>query len=144
MDRTRRTRILIEGDPQLRRELSARVEGRRSISVVEEPRGGLVMLKLRETAKNSLFYMGELLVTEAKVQIEGRMGLGIIAGDDPEAARDLAVIDAACNAGVPETGEWEGLLLAEEERIAVREAQESARIARTTVDFESMDRSPTP
>jgi len=112
--------------------------------VVEEPRGGLVMLKLRETAKNSLFYMGELLVTEAKVQIEGRMGLGIIAGDDPEAARDLAVIDAACNAGVPETGEWEGLLLAEEERIAVREAQESARIARTTVDFESMDRSPTP
>ena len=144
MDRTRRTRILIEGDPQLRRELSARVEGRRSISVVEEPRGGLVMLKLRETAKNSLFYIGELLVTEAKVQIEGRMGLGIIAGDDPEAARDLAVIDAACNAGVPETGEWEGLLLAEEERIAVREAQESARIARTTVDFESMDRSPTP
>jgi len=140
MERARRTRVLIEGSAELRRRLRRVVEERRSITTVEEARGGLVMMKMRETSKNSLFYIGELLVTEAKVQIEGSMGIGIIAGDDREAARDLAVIDAAFNAGLEETSRWEESLLAEESRIAGREALEAARIDRTRVSFESMDR----
>jgi len=71
VERARRTKILIEGSAELRRELARRVEGRRSVLVVDEPRGALVMVKARESAKNGLFYLGELLVTEAKVQIEG-------------------------------------------------------------------------
>ena len=98
------------------------------------------MMKMRETSKNSLFYIGELLVTEAKVQIEGRIGIGIIAGDDPEAAFDLAIIDAAFNAGLEESSRWEQLLAAEESRIAGRQALEAERIDRTRVSFESMDR----
>ena len=140
MERARRTRILIEGSPELRQELCRRVETRRAVATVDEPRGGLVMIKMRETAKNGLFYIGELLVTEAKVMVEGHIGIGIIAGDRSEAARELAVIDAACNARLEETLEWEGLLAEEEERIALREAAEAARIAKTRVRFESMDR----
>jgi alpha-D-ribose 1-methylphosphonate 5-triphosphate synthase subunit PhnG len=98
------------------------------------------MVKMRETAKNSLFYIGELLVTEAKVQIQGRMGIGIIAGDAPEAARELAIVDAAYNARLDETEGWEKLLVEEELRISRWKAEEAARIARTKVDFESMDR----
>ena len=140
MERSRRTRILIEGSPELRIELSRRVAERRSIAVVDEPRGGLSMIKMRETAKNGLFFIGELLVTEAKVQIEGRIGIGIIAGDEPDAARHLAIVDAAYNAGLAETGEWESLLVEEEARIEGRERAEAARVARTKVAFESMDR----
>ncbi|MGA2545861.1 MAG: phosphonate C-P lyase system protein PhnG [Rectinemataceae bacterium] len=139
MERARRTRILIEGSPELRRGLRDSIEKGRSVAIVEEPRGGLVMLKMRETAKNGLFYIGELLVTEAKAQIEGCIGIGIIAGKDAEAARDLAIIDAACNAGLEESSLWEALLVAEERKIAEREAVEAARIARTRVVFESMD-----
>lgn len=139
MDRARRTRILIEGSSELRRELSALITSRRPVLAVDEPRGGLVMVKARETAKNGLFYIGELLVTEAKVQVEGRIGLGIIAGDDPEAARELAIIDAACNAALEESAGWDALLIEEERMIALREATEAARIA-TKVAFESMDR----
>ncbi|MGO8692644.1 MAG: phosphonate C-P lyase system protein PhnG [Rectinemataceae bacterium] len=140
MDRARRTRILIEGSPELRRELSRRISSRYPVAVVDEPRGGLVMIKMRETARNGLFYMGELLITEAKVQIEGRIGIGMIAGDESESARELAIIDAAHNARLEETREWEGMLVAEETSIALREEAEAARIARTRVAFESMDR----
>jgi alpha-D-ribose 1-methylphosphonate 5-triphosphate synthase subunit PhnG len=139
MDRSRRTRILIEGSPDLRRELSRDVARRRSVATVGESRGALVMIKARETAKNGLFYMGELLVTEAKVQIEGRIGIGIIVGDEGEAARDLAIIDAACNAGLEETAAWERKLVEEEARIIGREGAEAARVERTRVSFESMD-----
>ena len=98
------------------------------------------MIKARETAKNSLFYIGELLVTEAKVRVEGKIGIGIIAGDRPEAALELAVIDAALSAGLEETAGWEELFLEEEAEVHAREALEAARIARTRVSFESMDR----
>jgi alpha-D-ribose 1-methylphosphonate 5-triphosphate synthase subunit PhnG len=139
VERSRRTRILIEGSAELRRELSLLVAARRTVASVDEPRGALVMVKARETAKNGLFYLGELLVTEAKVQIEGHIGLGIIAGDEPEAARELAIIDAAFNAGLEEASGWDPRLMEEEARIEAREADEAARIARTRVAFESMD-----
>ena len=141
MDRSRRTRTLIEGSAELRRELSALVAARRSVLAVDESRGALVMVKARESAKNGLFYIGELLVTEAKVQIEGTIGIGIIAGDEPEAAVELAIIDAACNAALEETSGWDALFAEEEARIARREEAEASRIARTRVAFESMDRS---
>jgi alpha-D-ribose 1-methylphosphonate 5-triphosphate synthase subunit PhnG len=140
MERSRRTKILVEGSPELRRELSLAVSNRRPVATVDEPRGGLVMIKARETAKNGLFYIGELLVTEAKVQVEGRIGIGIIAGDEPEAARDLAIIDAAFNAGLEEASGWDERLLEEEARMLRREMDEAARVGRTRVVFESMDR----
>ena len=140
MERSRRTRILIQGSPELRRELCRLVLSRHSNAAVDDPRGGLVMIQARETAKNGLFYLGELLVTEAKVQIEGRIGLGIIAGDDREAARELAVIDAACNAGLEVTSGWDARLIEEEARILNRERAEAERVAKTKVAFESMDR----
>jgi alpha-D-ribose 1-methylphosphonate 5-triphosphate synthase subunit PhnG len=140
VERARRTRILVEGSPELRRELAREVESRRALLDVGEPRGGLVMVKARESAKNGLFFLGELLVTEAKVQVEGRIGIGIIAGDNADAARDLAIVDAAFNAELEESRGWEGRLLEEEGRIRRREAEEAARIERTKVAFESMDR----
>ena len=140
MERSRRTRILIEGRPELRQELSRQVAERRAVTVVDEPRGALVMVKMREAAKNGLFYIGELLVTEAKVQVEGFIGIGIVAGDRPEAARDLAIIDAACNAGLEVTSGWDARLIEEEARIQSRERAEAGRVAKTKVAFESMDR----
>ena len=140
MARARRTKILIEGSAELRRELARRVEERHKVLIVDEPHGTLVMVKARETAKNGLFFIGELLVTEAKVQVEGCNGIGIIAGDESEAARDLAIIDAAFNAELENSSEWEPLLLEEETQIRRCEMDEAARIARTKVAFESMDR----
>ena len=117
-------KVLIEGSPSSGAGLAGRGESA-LIATVDEPRGGLVMIKARETAKNSLYYMGELLVTEAKVQVEGHIGLGIIAGDEPEAALELAIIDAAFNAGLEELAAWEPKLLEEEARMIAARAERS-------------------
>jgi len=139
VDRRRRTEILIEGCPALAADLAGRIRARRRVAIIQEPSECLVMLKARETAKRGLFLMGEVLATEAKALVEGRIGLGIVRGRKYELAADLAVIDAACNAGLPEACEWEAELEKAEAAIAARRAGESARIARTRVDFRTMD-----
>jgi alpha-D-ribose 1-methylphosphonate 5-triphosphate synthase subunit PhnG len=96
------------------------------------------MVKLREQARNSVFYLGEVLVTEAKARINGHPGLGLVRGNNRKLAGDLAVIDAAWRAGLEETAEWEGLLLAAEEENLQRQREENGRILETKVDFASM------
>jgi alpha-D-ribose 1-methylphosphonate 5-triphosphate synthase subunit PhnG len=139
VDRRRRTAILVEGDPALAAELAGRIRERAVVTVLQEPSECLIMLKVRETAKRGLFLMGEVLATEAKAMVEGRIGLGIARGRKPALAADLAVIDAACNAGLPETGEWDSSLEEAEAAISERRAVQDGLIARTAVDFRTMD-----
>jgi alpha-D-ribose 1-methylphosphonate 5-triphosphate synthase subunit PhnG len=136
--RKRRTYILVQGNEQLRRELAREITAVYPVREIEAPHNGLVMMKMRETAHNSLFYLGELLVSEAKVAVNETFGLGVIAGNHPEAARDLAVIDAACNAHLPETFAWEDRLLDAEKTILARRAVADAKIVQTLVSFETM------
>jgi alpha-D-ribose 1-methylphosphonate 5-triphosphate synthase subunit PhnG len=94
---------------------------------------------MRETSQKKLFYLGEVLVTECKVQIDDILGVGIIQDDNPEMAYYLAVIDASYNTGLEETKEWETVLLREEKLIKDREKKEAASILKTKVNFETMD-----
>ncbi|OPH50601.1 phosphonate C-P lyase system protein PhnG [Paenibacillus ferrarius] len=139
MKRKQRTEILINGSPEVAISLSRDIMNRYNIVVIEEPNHGLVMVKVRETAQQSLFYLGEVLVTECKVQIEGAIGVGLIKGDDPEKAYALAVIDAAYAAGLKETKEWFSILQAESDLIATGRAAFQAKVLQTKVDFETMD-----
>jgi alpha-D-ribose 1-methylphosphonate 5-triphosphate synthase subunit PhnG len=139
MTRKRRTRILILGDANVRKKYASIIGNKYAIQEIETPNNGLVMMKMREGGRNGLFYLGELLVTEAKVTIDGVFGLGIVSGDESDTAKELAVIDAAFNAGFSETKEWEAELLALEAVIEKRESDEDSDIARTRVSFETMD-----
>lgn len=138
MNRRRRTEILINGSRDIAARLAREILDRYEVRTVEEPNGGLVMLKVRETARKRLFYLGEVLVTECKVRLGGKIGLGIVAGDDPELAYHLAVIDAACKAGVRETEGWNAVLEDEAENIAARRAAFDRGVLRTRVNFEIM------
>ena len=60
---------------------------------VSEPTQGLTMIKVREHAENSLFYLGEVLVTETKLRCRKEIGLGVVKGDEPELSTALAFID---------------------------------------------------
>jgi alpha-D-ribose 1-methylphosphonate 5-triphosphate synthase subunit PhnG len=139
MKRKRRTRILVDGDPAVRRRLADSIRSSREVIELESPNNGLVMITMRETARRRLFHLGEVMVTEAKVEIDGTVGLGIITGDNPDAAADLAVIDAACNAGLPECDSWTAILAAEEARLGRVRRSEEARLLETRVRFETMD-----
>ncbi len=139
MKRRLRTRILIDGSPDLLRRLSAEAESSHDVRDVDDPSGGLVMMRLRDTARKDAFYLGEILVTEAKVRIGGTLGLGLIRGDRPEEARRLAVVDAAFNANSPLIADWIPLLEEEDLRIVREKSREAAEILKTRVDFSTME-----
>ncbi|WP_042161371.1 phosphonate C-P lyase system protein PhnG [Paenibacillus gorillae] len=139
MKRKQRTEILTAGAPDLAAALAGDIIGRYQVDLIEEPNHGLVMVKVRETAQQSLFYLGEVLVTECKVRTNGAIGIGIVKGDQPELAYNLAVIDAAYTAELDETAAWTAALLAEHERIQTVRNSEHMQVLKTRVDFETMD-----
>lgn len=139
MNRRQRTETLINSSSNLATVLADEIKGRYDIDLMEEPNHGLVMVKVRETAKKSLFYLGEVLVTECKVRIAGKMGVGLVKGDEPEKAYDLAVIDAAYAAELVETAAWSAKLYMEHALLEQAYAAEHAKVMRTKVDFETMD-----
>ena len=139
MNRRKRTEILIRGSKELAEKLAKEIEEKYNIKTIDEPNNGLVMIKMRETAKKQLFYLGEVLVTEAKIQINGYLGMGIVAGDNEELAINLAIIDGAYKANLKETSKWEELLLNEEKIIKEKEYKLSQKILETKVDFTTMN-----
>ena len=139
MNRKRRTEILIKGSSEIAKKLSLEIEEKQIVEIVEEPNYGLVMVKMRESAKRTLFYIGEVLVTETKVLIQGKLGLGIVSGNKTELAYWLGVIDASYNADLEETNEWEKILLCEEIIIKEELKKREAKILMTKVNFENMN-----
>ena len=139
MNRRKRTEILINGSRNLARELVQEVERNYAIHVVAEPHHALTMIKVRETAKKTIFHLGEVLVTETKVSINQAFGVGIVVGDEEELSYLLAVIDAAYEANLAETKSWTLLLDEEEKRIRISRATQEASILKTKVNFEMMD-----
>lgn len=139
MKRRRRTEILINGSRDLAENFAKSIQNRYEVNVIQEPEDSLVMVKMRETSKKSLFYPGEVFVTESKVQIQDTIGIGIVSGDQPELAYQLAIIDAAFVARLPETIDWIGRLLQEEQNLQKRQADATNSILKTKVNFETMD-----
>lgn len=132
-------RILIEGDRSLLQRLCEQIERKYSMETVKPPERSLVMTKANDSVSQKPFYLGEVLVTECTVSIQGVYGFGVLMGEDAERAYQLAVVDAAFQAKLPETGAWEPELLAEEKRIAVRQRTVYSQSAKTKVNFDTME-----
>ncbi|MBS4192564.1 phosphonate C-P lyase system protein PhnG [Bacillus sp. FJAT-49705] len=139
MKRKRRTEILINSPDELAEELAKEIEQIYLLKVVQEPENGLVMLKVRETAKKSLFYLGEVFVTECKVKIQDSIGIGIVKGDKPKLAYYLAIIDAAYGASLRETRAWTSILEEKEKELLEQKIAHNQEILKTKVSFETMD-----
>lgn len=139
MNRKKRTEILINGSSQLVSSMAQQIVERYQVKTMEEPNQGLVMVKIRESAQHSLFYLGEVLVTECRVQVEEEIGLGIVKGVEPTLAYHLAVIDAAYKSKLSETQAWMYFLEKEADQIADQRKKQEAKIMKTKVNFETMD-----
>ncbi|MCL6459404.1 MAG: phosphonate C-P lyase system protein PhnG [Gorillibacterium sp.] len=139
MIRAKRTEILIEGTRDIPACFAQEIESKYQVRLIEQPNNGTVMVKMKETAQRSQFYLGEVFVTECKVKINQAIGLGIVQGHEPELAYQLAVIDAAYQAGLEETKPWTDVLLAEERAIVQGRMMINAKVLETKVNFETMD-----
>ncbi|WP_026895644.1 phosphonate C-P lyase system protein PhnG [Clostridiisalibacter paucivorans] len=139
MKRRRRTEILIKGSTDIAKKLAQEIIQNYNVKTIEKPNNGLVMIKTRETAKKNLFYLGEIFVTEAKVQVENSLGIGIVQGNNQELAYHLAVIDAAYNGNFKEIKTWLQILLNEEKSIMADNERYKNSVLKTKVNFETMD-----
>ena len=94
MEKKRLFRILSKADRKDVIHLGEELQQQYSLTIVKKPEKSLVMIKMREPVKNSLFYLGETIITEAVVQLEDTVGTAVTMGDDFEKALHMAIIDA--------------------------------------------------
>ncbi len=81
MKRKQRTEILIQDGGSLANKLAETITTKYNYLEIIKPQYGLTMVKMRETAKKSLFYVGEVLITEAKIEINQTIGIGLVNGE---------------------------------------------------------------
>ena len=136
MDKKRLTKILVKADRDTVTSLSTHVQKQYHPTILKEPGKTLAMIKMRDPVRQSLFYIGEVIVSEAIVEIDGVKGVSVCMGDDTEKALHMAVIDAAVNCGVFDCMDT---LLALEKEQEERVQRENALHLKTMVSFTSMD-----
>ena len=140
MEKKRQTRILAKADKQLVAALSSEIQETYRPVILKGPDKSLAMIRMREPVKQSLFYLGEVIVHEAVVEIDGICGAAVLMHDnaDNDAAKtlDMAIIDAAINKGV---FMHMNMLLELEEQQNEQLMRENALHLKTMVNFESMD-----
>lgn len=105
--------------------------------IISEPTEGLTMIKVREHAENSLFYIGEMLVTETKIRQEQTIGLGVVKGSNRNLSMAVAFIDLCFSLDVL-TDELEQILESLEVKEAAYIEARTQEILETKVDFDMM------
>jgi alpha-D-ribose 1-methylphosphonate 5-triphosphate synthase subunit PhnG len=110
-----------------------------SIQIIQEPAKSLAMVQLRETVRESLFYIGEVLVVEAIVSIGDVKGMAVTLGDDFEKVLAMAILDASLNKKIEESSAIEQSLFQLERKQIEKEQKENALFQKTKVNFNSMD-----
>ena len=139
MERKRLSRILGKSDTNALKEMAKPIMEKYQVKVIRKPAKTMVMIRMRETVARTQFYLGELLASEALVEVEGKKGFALLAGDDLDKVRYAAVIDGVLKT---EAAEKEGILarLTElEQEIAKQEQREIRMHQATRVQFETLD-----
>jgi alpha-D-ribose 1-methylphosphonate 5-triphosphate synthase subunit PhnG len=109
-----------------------------SLELETGPRTGLAMMTVRDPF-DTVFCLGEALVTEAVVRRGEDRGWGVVLGDAPRRAVLQAALDL-----IGRTGDEVALARAAERlgpgsaRLAAERAREAALVARTRVQFDLM------
>ena len=137
MDKKRLFKIMANAGREEVAQMAEKLKQNHDIVIIKEPSKTLTMIKMREPVKGSLFYIGEVIVTECIVELDGERGMAVTMGDDFEKTLDMSVIDAACNKGV--FNDEDNLLELEKNQI-LKLQRENAMHLKTMVSFNSLDR----
>lgn len=140
MKRKKRTWILIEDKTETARKIAELIEEAYDIVILDEPIFKVIMNQIRESAENTLFYGGEVLVTYTRTTINNQIGEGIVMGEEPKLSYYLAVIDSGYKvASNKEQAIWNTMLEKAEKKIISRMLKNQSTLEETKVSFETMD-----
>lgn len=131
--------IVAEGELAVLAALAEELLQAAEVKVIQEPATSLVMMQALESVQGYPFNLGEVLITECAVEVNGVPGKGFALGDEPERALCLALIDAVTSGGHSPAGRITAVLQEEEDKIRQQKRFEFALVARTRVDFEVMN-----
>ena len=119
-----------------------RVKEKGAIAILKEPQAGLIMMRAKESAADTVFNLGEVLVSDCTVTVDGHLGYGLVLGNKPRRAEAAAILDAVFQTA---DKKWIELKTAmqpwlEEQKLnrQKKEQWEFERIAHSKVDFETM------
>ena len=136
MEKRRLSKILAKANAAQVRQMAEKIRKQYEVIVIKAPEKSLTMIKMRDPVKETLFFLGEVIVCEAIVDLAGKKGVAVLMGDDFDKVLDMAVIDAACNAGV--FARYDELERLEREQ-KIQLEKERAMFLKTMVSFHSMD-----
>lgn len=131
--------VLVEGNLGEWRTLAELVAQRHEVKVLQAPAACLVMTQAIDCVGQTPFYLGEALMCEAAVAVNGVTGYGFTLEDDPVRALCIAIIQAGLAAKVPESGEILTSINDQRVRLSRHSAREEALIAGTKVQFAIME-----
>jgi alpha-D-ribose 1-methylphosphonate 5-triphosphate synthase subunit PhnG len=139
MDKLALSRVCAFAGPALLRSLAEQAAEGREAALLKGPEKTMVLLQIREPVRQSRFYLGELLATHCVVELGGVRGAAVLMGDEPDRARDAAVLDAAHSGGFPGFTLVEPELFRLEEARKAELAQEAGEIRKTQVSFQALE-----
>lgn len=99
---------------------------------------GLIMTKAVDSVEEEVFYLGEVLVSEAMVEVEGNVGYACFLGKDIDKTVKGATIDSICCFDESFREEMDAVIEEEKSRWEKEREKEMGKILSTKVDFEEM------
>jgi phosphonate C-P lyase system protein PhnG len=130
---------LAQTRPEVLAALAAPVEASGRAEVIRPAARGLLLATVEESVEGAPFHPGEVLVTTCEVRMDGALGHAIILGADDAKARHCALLDAALQAGWPDSPRILATLRAEQARLTAARRTEHERVQATRVHFDTMD-----
>lgn len=107
------------------------------VQIITPPTVGMIMARVEDGALGVVFNLGEVLVSEARVSIDGHEGWGMVMGGSPDRALAVAIVDAGLEAGHSRRSTIERELLDLAEEVEATALAEWARVEPTKVEFDT-------
>lgn len=134
-------RCLAHADPAELEAAWSRLDRQPSYEMLRPPEIGLAMVRGRQGGSGRPFNLGEMTVTRCAVRlVDGRVGVGYVAGRAPRHAELVAVFDGLLQDEARQASLQASLIAPLAAQQARRRAAASERAARTKVDFFTMVR----
>lgn len=127
--------LAVADDTSVRRLAERILAAAHEVEVVRPATAATMLIELTESVQHQPFYLGEVVVSEATVRVDGCRGDAVVIGHDLERALAAAVCDAAAEAGVL-AEEVEDLVARTQAAVAASRTEESNAVASTRVSFE--------
>jgi alpha-D-ribose 1-methylphosphonate 5-triphosphate synthase subunit PhnG len=131
--------VLAQARPEVLAVLAAPVEASGRAEVIRPASRGLLLATVEDSVEGSAFHPGEILVTTCEVRMDHALGHAVILGADDDKARHCALLDAALQAGWPESPHVLGALEKERDWLTATRHAEHEMVQATQVRFDTMD-----